>query len=252
MLGKEPDGLENAFSWYLKGDALVPGEFQPLSWYWYTSALLARAFRPNAALAKAINQALTSSGMGAALAGNVPVLGMQVRRGDGCSASWRNCYPVAQYMAYADQMRAAYGASTIYIATDSSSVLQELTTTYTNYTFLHFEGGKEFSRLVEHVFPASEGQKNVWDNVVPRNRDEGRTYVNTLNAWLTHIDVVLLSKCDAFVGTMSTNVLRLAYEMHTGDTNVLAPFASLDTPWCFDWPLQWQQNPVSRDGTLIC
>merc|ERR550514_817046 len=64
MLGKEPDGLENAFSWYLKGDALVPGEFQPLSWYWYTSALLARAFRPNAALAKAINQALTSSGKG--------------------------------------------------------------------------------------------------------------------------------------------------------------------------------------------
>ena len=46
--------------------------------------------------------------------------------------------------------------------------------------------------------------------------------------------------------------MRLAYEMHTGDTNVLAPFASLDTPWCFDWPLQWQQNPVSRDGTLIC
>ena len=60
----------------------------------------------------------------------------------------------------------------------------------------------------------------------------------TVSGWPFHLSV--------------TNVLRLAYEMHTGDTNVLAPFASLDTPWWFDWPLQWQQNPGSRDGTLIC
>ena len=76
--------------------------------------------------------------------------------------------------------------------------------------------------------------------------------MNTLNAWLTHIDVVLLSKRDAFVGTMSTNVLRLAYEMHTGDTNVLAPFASLDTAVVLRLAAAVATKPGVEGRTLIC
>jgi len=177
---------------------------------------------------------------------------MQVRRGDKCSASWSKCIEFSEYMLKAEEYRTAYGINTIYLATDSTDVLKEAQTIYTNWTFLHFKGGHDFAKLVELAFPVSLGSASVWDNVVPRLQGEGRTYINTLNAWLTQIEITLLSKCDAFIGQMSSNVLRAAYELSTGATGLAAPFHSLDAAWCFDWPLQWQVNPHGHDGTLIC
>jgi len=252
LTGKAADGLENMYSWYLKGDALIPKEYSEMNWFWYTSAMFTHAFKPSATLQKAIDAALASTGLGAALGGSTPILGMQVRRGDKCSASWSKCIEFSEYMLKAEEYRTAYGINTIYLATDSTDVLKEAQTIYTNWTFLHFKGGHDFAKLVELAFPVSLGSASVWDNVVPRLQGEGRTYINTLNAWLTQIEITLLSKCDAFIGQMSSNVLRAAYELSTGATGLAAPFHSLDAAWCFDWPLQWQVNPHGHDGTLIC
>merc|ERR1712023_442160 len=98
-------------------------------------------------------------------------------------------------------------------------------------------------------YPPSAGW--IWDSVVKHLSETGETHRNTQAAWLTTIDVKLLAMCDAFIGQMSTNVFRTAYEQHASDCGCAAPFTSLDAPWCFDWPLHVQRDPVTNK-TLVC
>ena len=85
--------------------------------------------RPSPRLARHVEKALGASGLRAALAQS-PVIGVHVRHGDACRPeeehrSSRRCTPLGPYLTHARRLAATYGAATIYLATDSSSVLQQ-------------------------------------------------------------------------------------------------------------------------------
>ena len=84
---------------------------------------------------------------------------------------------------------------------------------------------------------AAEGEKN---------------WRNTQAARHTTVDAMLLARCDLFVGQFSSNVFRLAYEMKTSSCDCVAPYASLDSKWCFDWALRSATNPAVADTPIIC
>ena len=71
--------------------------------------------------------------------------------------------------------------------------------------------------------------------VLKANREHGRTSQNMRLASVLSLDVMLLSKCDIFVGKHTSNFFRTAYELHAASCDCAAPFESLDAPWCFDW-----------------
>ena len=49
------------------------------------------------------------------------------------------------------------------------------------------------------------------------------------------VDVLLLSRTDAFVGKMTSNFDRLVHALQTGRSGCVRPYVSLDAPWCFDY-----------------
>merc|ERR1719230_262001 len=83
-------------------------------------------WRPSRRLQAKLDRALTETGMGEALKSGL-VLGMHVRHGDSCMDSYRgrSCTPLAQYMKYAEELRHKTGVSTIYLATDADSVVND-------------------------------------------------------------------------------------------------------------------------------
>jgi len=240
--------IEYLESWHMRGDTVIPEDFRSMGWFWWSSTLMARAFRPNANLRQAVLDTMEKTGLGAALASG-KVIGMQIRRGDKCvQSTWSACEGLTQYMSKAEELRAAYGINTIYLATDAQSVIEQ-TKAYTNWTFIHLQQGVDVSVLMNVLYPPSQGY--IWDSVVEANAKGGKAYLNTLAAWVTQLDAILLSKCDAFIGQFSSNVFRAAYELNAGETNTAAPFYSLDAPWCFDWPIFAQQN-LATGHNVIC
>ena len=71
-------------------------------------------------------------------------------------------------------------------------------------------------------------------------------------AMLTSIDVMLLAQCDLFVGKMTSNLFRAAYELHSGQCDCAAPFESLDSPWCFDWGVRAGGGGTGSNATFDC
>ena len=125
--------------------------------------------------------------------------------------------------------------STIYLATDSPTVLAQ-TKSYPEYTFLHFADALAFNQ-------ASNPDNRKWDDVVRKNRLSANFSQNARLAWLTTLDVMMLSRCSLFVGKHTSNFFRTAYELRAAGCDCAPPFVSLDAPWCFDWGAAAGVNP---------
>ena len=123
------------------------------------------------------------------------------------------------------------GVRTIYLATDSPSVVQQAAE-YPEYEWLHYEEAISFSTKAN-----PKDQK--WDFVLKNNKERSASgesdNPNMRIATLTTLDVYMLSQCDLFVGKFSSNFFRAAYELKAASCDCAAPFESLDHAWCFDW-----------------
>jgi hypothetical protein len=146
-LNFEADGMKacnERYSDALKGSDALPGMFHSLldqngtmGYFPMVSFIQARVLRPSDAMQARINAMKQSIGWPAA---GTPVLSLHYRAGDACLENpdtlGRSCEPFSEVMDAADKIARKYHIKHIFIATDSSSVMNEFSK-YSNYTFLY-------------------------------------------------------------------------------------------------------------------
>ena len=120
---------------------------------------------------------------------------------------------------------------------------------FPDFKFLPHEPALIFQEAIDKDFPAEAWP---WDNIVDFHAKNGHAGRNTQAAKLATIDSMLLAKCDLFIGQFTSNVFRYAYELKTASCDCVAPYASLDSKWCFDWALHSATNPVLGEKAIIC
>ena len=197
---------------------VVPPMFEKRGWFWWTAHLLRVLLQPAPALARAISDSLQSTELGAALL-NGPVLGMHVRHGDACLAEERvrmarTCSPLAEYMQRARSLIKTLGVTTIYLATDSEQVLED-TRDFPEYRFLFLPNVSRFG--IKAPAPT-----RLWDAVVRRRarRPVLRRH-NYREAWMASLDMLLLARCNAFVGKFTSTLFRTAYALHAAECDCM-------------------------------
>ena len=109
------------------------------------------------------------------------------------------------------------------------------TAQFPEYTWLHMA---ESLALNAELNPSNR----KWDAVLKANKERGQTALNNRLATLLTVDVMLLSRCNVFVGKHTSNFFRTAYELHAARCDCAPPFVSLDAPWCFDYGLTEGRN----------
>jgi len=220
-------------SYQISGQEAVPKEFRHRGWFYWTAQMLRLALKPSSQLQLDVVETMQATRLSDALAGDAPVLGMHVRRGDSCSEDEkarmaRTCSPLANYMSEIDEYAQRMGVQTIYLATDSNDVLNE-TAAYPQYTFIYMRmQRKPPERLI--------------DIVVDERMHAGETYLTQREVHLATLDMLLLSKCDMFVGKFTSNFFRTAYALKAAECDCAVPFVSLDAPWCFDYGVKAGSN----------
>jgi len=242
-------------------DATVPSQYASLGYFGVSSIAFGWMTSPNADMLADIHTRLSTTGLGTALAGTTPVIGMHVRQGDSCGDGWRTgrkCSELSEYMEIAEEVRSKTGASTIYLATDSESIINK-TAEYPSWTFLRMKEATEWQKELKvktadaWAFndPTHTHKSQMFDDVMRYNYFSNHTDWNRRSAWETTIDTQLLSYTDIFIGKFSSNFFRSAFELHSSRCNCAPPFVSMDAAWCFDWGMD---AGVSKDGekTFIC
>lgn len=188
--------------------------FEARGWFWWSSQLLRELLSPTPPLAKAVAAALQETGLGPALLDG-PVLGLHVRHGDACLdrervRMARTCSPLAEYMQHAQPLTRALGIRTVYLATDSETVLED-TRDFPDFRFLHLANVSRFGL-------AMPSPTQLWDDTVKRRAKRASLVQrNYREAWMATIDALLLSRCDAFVGKFTSTLFRTSYMLHAAD-----------------------------------
>ncbi|KAL1515441.1 hypothetical protein AB1Y20_002067 [Prymnesium parvum] len=237
-LNLRDDAFTRSLSHHVHGAAAIPAAYRPHGWFWWVSHLLHALLRPAPRLQRAVAAAMDEAGLGAALAAG-RVVGLHVRHGDACLRKEqrrmaRTCTPLAAYMRAAAAYAGRVGATAIYLATDSERVLAE-TSRYPAFTFLYLRNISR-ARLDDAAPPA------LWDQRVVERARADAVEQNFVDAWQATVDAALLSKCDVFVGKFTSNFFRTAYALKSASCDCIAPFVSLDAPWCFDYGLRVGSN----------
>ena len=136
--------------------------------------------------------------------------------------------------------------TTIYVATDSTQVLQQLSKYRDEADVVHL-GIREVSRHDQR-----DGKPLLWDRRVWQRYFWGQTDWTQQQAFDATLEALLLARADAFVGKFSSNLFRAAYSLRAAHCDCAPAFTSLDAPWCFDYGLREGRNwefPVLNQTT---
>jgi len=170
---------------------------------------------------------------------SAPYIAMHVRRGDACydkdRGGKRRCIPFDQYMDAAKNMKDKYGVNRIYLATDGQDVIDSLLPYKNNFTFF-------YSSINRTRYNSSD---------LIENRNNEGLLNNKQEVFDALTDIYFMSNASYFIGTFSSNLGRLAFELMYANKNYIPPFASMDISWCFHWNLVSQEAFKSRDP-LAC
>jgi len=194
-----PDGLKEKLKGiHMHADTWVKGQLERFT------------FRPNAAMEKHLSK------LSGALNFKKPCVGVHIRRTDKL-ISEAKLTPTHKYM---DVVKEWFGNCTkttgkkldeqpVYIATDEPAVLSELRANYKNFHFIMNED-------------AAHGAQ------------KGSTRYSYSSMQGLMADIHFLSQCDYFVGTFSSQISRIIYELfsyYRGDATFLV--RSLDSVWYY-------------------
>lgn len=149
-------------------------------------------------------------------------VGVHVRHGDACKdhRSQRRCYSAATYIRHARRLKSRYKLKGVFLATDDPSVVRA------------FRAQRDLNVAVQGVdrgWLSGGGSTRIETRMKSRSATGG---VQGRIGRETVVDMELLARCSAFVGTFSTNLGRLAYEIMAARQNTLPPYVSLDIAWC--------------------
>uniref|UniRef100_A0A061RTN3 Alpha-( )-fucosyltransferase n=1 Tax=Tetraselmis sp. GSL018 TaxID=582737 RepID=A0A061RTN3_9CHLO len=199
----------------IRDDVATPGLAERGS-MWALGQALRFLWQPAAALRRRIGRARASAL--SALRG--PVIGVHVRRGDAC-ASGRRCFGWSDYRTEAVAARRLYGASSIFLASDSDEVVEEC------------RKDNEFHCVAVQMnrsafTPTQRAQKK--SQAYLENRIRAGELDGDEVALSALVDLALLGECDIFIGTFSSAFSRLAVLLMMAQHQHPIPFISLDSP----------------------
>ena len=194
-------------------------------------------------------------------------LGVQIRRGDACPLKntsarsavsaqgtqglptlTRECAPTARYVAPILRLASTHKLNTVLLATDDMNATAELTAALasTPHPMRVISQGASALRSND----PRESTKRIERRLAGLKRSSRTLHAATVEV-LTDIDT--LADADAFVGPMTSQVMRLAFELSLFRKGRVVPFESLDIGWCWGG---YAAVPVThRDGgkwTLTC
>ena len=209
------------YSYSRQGVDMLPVSHQKFGLFVSVSAILHYLYRPSATLQERIEQEKAAMRWPT---DGTPILGIHYRAGDSCLENsaltlGRRCDSFDMYMAEAQILQEKYGFRHIFLATDSDSLLLELSR-YPNWSFHYIDsvdrGGPRNVRTIDTIL--QEGQLDGCNEAT--------------NAFL---DTYMLGQCDAFLGKFSSNIDRIAYALLFARVRHHVPHVSLDNNWCFDY-----------------
>eukprot|EP00935_MAST-01C_sp_MAST-1C-sp1_P002458 g2458.t1 len=136
----------------------------------------------------------------------------------------RTCVPFSDYVAAARKIAQAYGYKQIFLATDSSKVINAAKTDASGEFEWAFQG-----QIDRSMYDNSKGEfieelvkpKLAWDPI--------SQFKNTIDELL--IDIYSASHCDAFVGTFGSAIGRMIYGLMNHRAGRVMPSVSLDGPF---------------------
>ena len=156
-------------------------------------------------------------------------IAVQLRYGDACGHNAfhtaRDCGPVDDYVRATRRLHARYGYERIVVASDSATKLSE------------FVGRLPRSMHAERASGGSEQglegdslQRTdlLVENLMRRNKSAA---LGMFRSFMR--DLAALAVCDAVVAKFTSNIGRLVLELISARLGRVAPFISLDVPWCF-------------------
>ena len=101
------------------------------------------------------------------------------------------------------------------------------------------------SRLpVDRKSLTSEGSRWLLEYLVEYGYVDKRTVATT-----ALLDMLLMSQCSAFVGSFSSQLGRVTYELMAAEHGGHVPYVSVDYPWCFHF---MEKLDVPGFGSRIC
>ncbi|KAJ1472083.1 hypothetical protein T484DRAFT_1915304 [Baffinella frigidus] len=212
----------------------VAGGLQPLpafehqGLFWWSAHMLGWVSEPGSDLAGKLRRAESLAQM------RKPAIGVHIRRGDACvHAAQSNtrplCRGVPEYMAGVFRMASRYGAQHVALSTDDASVVEEVEAALQEEAR---RGGAELS------LSAMRFGRGVFDSAwFIEHRVEAAAADASVIAESMLLDLLLLAECDMLVGTLSSQMSRLALSLMAIRRGSMPPFDSVDgLPWgCCTW-----------------
>jgi hypothetical protein len=127
-----------------------------------------------------------------------------------------SCLPWSAYLVRVRELQSRYGVSRVFLATDDEAVAAEAQDT---------DGLTVATLPLDRSFFFSD-----WFLEFRVQQGLASAPLVTASALL---DVFLLSEGSYFVGSFSSHLSRLAFELMAARLGFVPPFASVDYPWCF-------------------
>jgi hypothetical protein len=223
------------------------------SFFYYHAAVAGRLWRPNANFAKKVMELKGKMGWpaptnaGGETYGTNKVISVHVRKGDSCVAEGRvkkygSCANFGRYAKEIQRLRNAYGEDVfnfVFLATDDDSTVKEA----------RKDAQKNGYRLLFAPVDRKWYSLKTWEKnrvkyskgMVKSRRESEHFKVGFIERRLgagdgdpgrvgteTATDVELLASGDAFIGTFTSNLGRLAFEVMSARLQKVPPFASVD------------------------
>lgn len=231
---------------------LMPIRESP-SFFHYHAAVAARIWRPNANFAKKVADLKIKMGwpkptnLGGERDNSNKVISVHVRKGDSCVAVGRTqkyggCVNFGRYAKEIQRIRNAYGRDIfnfVFLATDDDSTVKEA----------RKDAKRNGYRLLVAPVDRTWYSPKTWEKnrdkyskgMAKRRRESDHFKVGFIERRLkagdgdpdrvgaeTAADVELLASGDAFIGTFTSNLGRLAFEVMSARLRKVPPFASID------------------------
>ena len=234
------------------------------------AALMARLTVPSPRMRTTLDAAKAAIGWERA---RRPIIGLHVRDGDSCGAfeqqrTARTCGGLAEALPTIRALARAYGARTIFLATDGQHVVNA-TRRETDFEWLMLgdtvrfisppaapapppplhtrvstplatRGAAHGARGARRSDRALEGSEAETEAEGMSLRIEARLARRAVHhvdgsvlAQQSLVDAMLLADADILVGKFTSNLFRAAVELKAGRLGALPPFVSLDAAWCF-------------------
>ena len=215
--------------------------------FWYNSVVTGYALRLQPVVAAHVQRVASRLGLA-----RQRYIGVQIRRGDACGQT-RPCLDVRLYAEHVVRVARAYSLSWVYVSSDDPDASSEL------QAALDREwgggGGEGNLTVVGQQLDRAFLAKNTEQCAVLANQGMRTSYgidgARLGCEWIEDklarasfaekehqslgvvTDIEMLANASAFVGTFTSALNRVAFQLSFSRKGYVMPFVSLDIPWCW-------------------